>query len=150
MHLRLLVATTLLLTSVACANKVKLDESKARFSTEPNGQGVTATVSWLKNKGHAVDLLLTLENNYDKPVSISKDSLQINVEGRVGRLKKSEFKEVLAPKSKQKGLMIFKFENETPESGSAIVTIAPIQWIDEADPKKIPALKFQLPLYILQ
>ena len=135
---------------LGCAHKVKLDESKARFSTEPSGGGFSATVTWLKNKGGAIDLLMTLQNGYDQSVSIPKEALMINVGGQPGRLKRSEFKETFNPNDRQAGVMIFTFEREIPESGSAIVTISPLKWSDAKTTAPIPPLKFELPLSLVQ
>ncbi len=133
--------------TMACAGKhrVKFEGSDGTAANEAGDKSMSISVAWLKNKKNRVDVLATIKNTYDVPVTFKKKNIRLTVDGQIGEISKNEFSgELAAAGGSERGVLIFEFANKLPETGKATLTIDEIK--SEDGKKSFPALKIELPV----
>ena len=134
----------LIAISFACAHRqsVAFVPGKAVGYNERNGLAIS--ISWLKNKETSVDLMLSLTNGYKRGIKIKKSGIKLSVNGEPGVISRSDFSgELAANGGSERGLLVFKFSNDVPKTGTASLLITDIT--SEDGSKTYPDLMISVP-----
>jgi hypothetical protein len=130
------------LVLAGCASKT-IPASKS-FQNEANGLSVE--VNWIKNKGDAMDLSLTIKNEYPHPVVVQEDSVMLEFVGRdPSRVIKSNPRWVVRPGNIKTAVVLFGYEPEVPEQGKGTLWVKNIFKSQEADIKNTDQKAGKLP-----
>lgn len=141
------IAALSLLTFAACGHGRITPGDQGKATTEAGEKSISTDVTWVKNKGDTVDILMSLKNGYDFPVAWKRGHVKLSFNGREGTIRKYEFTGQLEPGEVQKALVIFDFTPEIPREGKIVLTMGP--FTPEAKegvttPKSVPALKLEM------
>ncbi len=120
-------------------------KGEGQFSNEKDGKGLNGHLIWIKNKRKNVDISLTLENNYSKPIYLDPANIKLTFNGVRGALwPVKNFPKQLEPgELTGKKVMIFEFEPEADKEGEVVITINPLIEMNDKD-KAAPPLVFKM------
>lgn len=133
--------------TVACGgrSRVKFEGTDGTAANESGNKALSISVQWIKNKKDKIDILATIKNTYEVPVTFKRKDITLTVEGKSGIISKNDFSgELAAAGGSERGLLIFSFEEKLPETGKATLTIDNIK--SEDGKKSYPPLKIDLPV----
>ena len=132
---------------VACGGRarVKFEGTNGTAANEAGDKALSISVQWLKNKKSTIDILATIKNTYDVPVTFKKKDIRLTVEGSNGTIAKNDFSgELAASGGSERGILVFSFDRAVPPAGKATLTIENIK--SEDGKKSFPPLKIDLPV----
>src|SRR3989338_5227321 len=84
--------------TVACGgrSRVKFEGTDGTAANESGDKSLSISVQWLKNKQDSIDILATIKNTYDVPVTFTNKDIRLDIDGKLGKIKKNNFSGELA------------------------------------------------------
>lgn len=118
-----IVLSASFLISVGCSHNKVTYEGGGFASNEKDGNGIQARVIWLKNKKDSIDILLSLSNKYQQPLTFKRSGITLTLNGSEMSLRKSNFSGELAPNGLEKELIIFDTPVRKDEAANGVAVL---------------------------
>lgn len=142
-----IVLLLLLAGTMACAHEKISYLRDNSASTEKDQKGLVVTIQWIKWKGDKFDVQYWIENRYDHKVILRENAFGFTYEGTQGALRRKQRVFEYNPGQTDKFYLTFDFPGKVPPTGTATVTIDPVNEGDlEKIGKKVGDIKLQMPV----